>query len=99
MHPLTVIWRLVAHPFDDPTMASQSCGGLNAFASDAEADPTVTEVGTAARDVVRLVSMELGRSEAWATWPTAWTDDGRDRRDQRLEDARVVQVRCRQLDR
>jgi hypothetical protein len=84
-------------PFDDPTMASQTFGGLNAFASDADADPPSSEIGATARDVVRLVSMKLGRSEAWPSWLPARTDDGWDRLDQRLEDARIVQVRCRQL--
>jgi hypothetical protein len=80
-------------------MPTEVLGRLDAFACDADADPAAPEIGATARDVVRLVGVELGRPRAGATGTPAWADDGRDRLDQRLEDARIVQVGCRELDR
>ncbi len=85
-------------PFDHPAVATEALGRLDALARDADADPTASEVGAAARDVVGFVGVELGRSKPWPPRPPARPDNGRDRLDQRLEDARVVQVGRRQAD-
>lgn len=75
--------------FDDPAVAAQPGGGLDALAGDAVTDSALTEPSAQVVVVVPLVGVELGRA------PTAWAASGADGRDpthERLQAEAVVRV-------
>jgi hypothetical protein len=75
--------------FDDPAMTPKPVARIDPFAGDPNFDPAAMQEATAARDVIRLVGVELDRTFAGAT---ARTLDGRNRINQLLEDGTVVTV-------
>ena len=83
---------------DDPAMSAELLAGVDALASDAAPDPAPMEVASAPGEVVRLVGVELQRTLARAAGAATWAEDRWDAVDQRLEEARVVQVRRREAD-
>src|SRR5512144_2446647 len=90
---------LVAHqpgdgPLDHPAHPAETVLALHPTAGDAGGDAAPTQVRAAAREVVALVGVQLGRAAARAA--TAAALDRRGRVEQRLEPLAVVGVRCGQ---
>src|SRR5918995_155554 len=82
-------------PLDHPAMATQPLAGIHTLAGDADLDVALVQEAAAARDVVRLVSMQLDRTGAGAAAPPL---DGRNAVDHGFEDGAVMTVRPAQLD-
>ncbi len=78
--------------FDDPAVAAEAGGALDALAGDADLDAAPVEVAAAVRVVVALVGVQLGGPLATVPvrLPDAW-----DRLDQRGEDGVVGAVGAR----
>lgn len=76
--------------FDHPAVATQALAGVNSLARNPHLDVAAMQEATAARDVVRLVGMEFGRS--FAPSPRGLCDR-RHSVDQFLEHHAVVAVR------
>ncbi len=76
-------------PLDHPAVATQPLTRLDAFAGDPDLDVPPVQEATAARDIVGLVGMELGR--AFSALAGGLPDRGHGV-DQRVEDGAVVPV-------
>jgi hypothetical protein len=83
-------------PFHDPAMATESLAGVDALARDPNADAVPTQEATTPWDIVRLVSMQLGRALPSLA---ARSPDARDGIDELLEDGAVMSVGAGQADR
>lgn len=77
-------------PLDHPAVASQPLAAVDAFAGDPHLDPAPVQEAAAARDVVRLVGMQLDRA---LPRTSASALDGRDAIDHLLEYGAVVAIR------
>jgi hypothetical protein len=84
---------------DHPAMPPQFLAGVDAAPGNPGDDPTSAEVASAAREVVALIGVQLGRALPRPAGATARAEDRRDGVDQRLEEGRVVGVRRREADR
>src|SRR4051812_49872168 len=73
-------------------MTTKPRAGVAAFPRDAHLDPPSSQEATAARDIVRFVSVQLSRT---LSWPTTRALDGWDGVDQCLEDGTVVPIGSR----
>ena len=83
-------------PFDDPAMFTQALAGVHTAPSNACLDMALAASLAAARVVIALVRMQLGRSASRSAAPTG--SDRRHRIEQRRKAHRVVLVSSRQFD-
>jgi hypothetical protein len=81
---------------DLPAVAAQPLAGLDPTPGDPRADPSPPQQLPAARVVVALITMELGRPPAWPTGSSPWPNDRRDGIDHRLQELGVMGVGGRQ---
>src|SRR5215207_6465511 len=79
-------------PLDHPAVTAELRARLDALAGDAAADAASAEILSAAGNIVRLVGVQLGRALARAPGLARRAPQGRDRRDQRLEEPGLVDV-------
>jgi hypothetical protein len=86
-------------PLDLPAVMTQPGVGLHSTAGDPCGDASPPQQLAAARVVVALIAMELGRSPSRPTRPAPRADDRRDGVHQLLQELRVVGVGRRQPDR